>query len=106
MISIFATDRSGVEHAIEGDAARSLMRNLKDIGGLAIPAICGGSRSCGTCHVHVDPAWYAKLAAPSMEEVELIEDAPAYQAGASRLSCQIRLDETLSGIRVTLVASD
>ncbi|MFT4069150.1 2Fe-2S iron-sulfur cluster-binding protein [Paraburkholderia sp.] len=103
MVTIFATDRRGAEHEIEGESGLSLMRNLKDVGGLDVPAICGGNRACGTCHVHVDAAWYGRLPAPTIDETELIEDEPAYQAGTSRLSCQIKVDETLDGIRVVLV---
>lgn len=106
MATIFATDRSGAEHVIEAEVGISLMRNLKDMGGLDIAAICGGSRSCGTCHVLVEPQWYAKLAAPTIDEIELIEDECSYRAGLSRLSCQITMDEALSGIRITLAPID
>ncbi len=106
MVNIVATDQSGSEHLIEGEAGLSLMRNLKDIGGLDLPAICGGIRSCGTCHVLVHPDWYRKLAKPTVDEIELIENEISYQAGSSRLRCQIDMNVSLDGIRVTLASSD
>jgi 2Fe-2S ferredoxin len=106
MVRILATDRDGVQHEIAGEAGKSLMRNLKETGGLDIAAICGGSCACGTCHVLVAPDWYARLAPPGVEETEMIQDDPAFVAGQSRLACQIPVTEALSGIRLTLAQGE
>lgn len=64
-----------------------------------IPAECGGSCACGTCHVHVDEAWFARLPTAGETELSMIEgtDVPA---ATSRLSCQIRVTPELHGLRV------
>ena len=34
---------------------------------------CGGCLSCATCHVFVDPAWFAKTGGPSEMESDMLE---------------------------------
>jgi ferredoxin, 2Fe-2S len=54
-------------------------------------AECGGSLSCATCHVFVDPDDFSAL--PPMEEMEdeMLYGAAVDRAETSRLSCQIRI---------------
>ena len=33
---------------------------------------CGGCLSCATCHVFVDPAWFAKTGGPSEMESDML----------------------------------
>jgi 2Fe-2S ferredoxin len=106
MTTILATDREGHEHAIKAELGLSLMLNLKVVGDLDVAAICGGMCSCGTCHVLLDPEWFARLPPAAPDEIELIEDNPSFAPGASRLSCQITVDETMDGIRVVLAPED
>ena len=67
-----------------------------------IDAECGGGCACATCHVHIDPAWMAKVGLPS----DLERDMLAFDgdvSDTSRLSCQIDLTEELDGLRVKVV---
>jgi len=68
-----------------------------------IPATCGGSMACGTCHVHVNSVWYdkVKLEKDSLEE-EILEYEKGYKPNCSRLSCQIQMNEELDGLTVNL----
>lgn len=59
---------------------------------------CGGCLSCATCHVYVDPAWQAKLAAPSDMENDMLEITSAERKANSRLSCQIEASDALDGL--------
>jgi len=54
--------------------------------------------TCATCHVYVDDAWTARLPAPSQDEDAMLEMTAAERRPTSRLSCQIVLDEELSGL--------
>ena len=66
----------------------------------AVPGIdgdCGGSCACGTCHVIVDAAWAARLAAPNSEEERLLSMVVDRQP-TSRLACQIIATEALDGL--------
>ena len=101
MVHIIATDRQGKEHRIAADVELSLMENLRTAGGLDIAAICGGSCSCGTCHIYVDPAWLPKLKPQEPDEAEILDFAKEVQPN-SRLACQIRNVAALDGIKVRL----
>ncbi len=67
----------------------------------AIPQVigeCGGSMSCATCHVVVDPAWINRTAAPSDFESAVLDLTDAERQPNSRLSCQIKMTSALDGI--------
>ena len=69
-----------------------------------IPADCGGSCACCTCHVHIDERWLAKHGKISNNtpEIELLEYEKGYKDGISRLACQIVLDKDDDGLIVHL----
>lgn len=64
---------------------------------------CEGSLACSTCHVIVDPKWFAKLEEASEEEEDMLDLAFDLQA-TSRLGCQIIMSPELDGIEVSLPA--
>jgi 2Fe-2S ferredoxin len=64
-----------------------------------ILAVCGGSCSCATCHVYVDPEWFEKLGPLSLEELDMLDTAHDLEP-TSRLSCQIQVTEEIDGLRV------
>jgi 2Fe-2S ferredoxin len=66
-----------------------------------IEGACGGSLSCSTCHVIVDPAWFGKLPVPDEEEEDMLDLAFGLTR-TSRLCCQLIITEELDGITVTL----
>ena len=63
---------------------------------------CGGVCSCATCHVHVDPAWTAKVGQPGPSEVGMLE-LEDNANGCSRLGCQVKLTPELDGLVVRVV---
>jgi len=99
-MKIFAKDRSGNSHILEGREGWTLMEILRD-GGLEIAAECGGACACATCHVYVEEGWYEKLPPPEDAEVDMLDMALAVQPN-SRLSCQLTCSEELDGITVTV----
>jgi 2Fe-2S ferredoxin len=90
----------GTRREVDAPPGLSIMeiahRNDIDIEGA-----CGGSLSCSTCHVIVDPAWFGKLPEPDEEEEDMLDLAFALTR-TSRLCCQIIINEELDGITVTL----
>ena len=105
MPTLTVTLRDGEERTIEGDAGLSVMEVLREGGVDEILALCGGCCSCATCHVHVDPADFAKLKPMSPDEDDLL-DSSADRDGTSRLSCQIMFEPELDGLRVRVAEED
>ncbi len=99
-IRVYVTDREGQLHELEAEPGWTLMEVIREAG-LPIEAACGGCCACATCHVYVDEEWLGRLEEPSDDENAMLDEAFEVQDN-SRLACQIRLDERLSGIRVTL----
>jgi 2Fe-2S ferredoxin len=81
------------------------MELMRDNGVPDLLALCGGSRSCATCHVWVDPAYMERFAAAVDEENELL-DGSIHRMATSRLSCQLMWKDALDGLRVTLAPED
>lgn len=65
---------------------------------------CGGSMSCATCHVVVDPAWAERAGDPSAFEEDMLDITEAGRQPTSRLSCQIRMRAELDGIVLSVPA--
>ena len=95
------TDLDGNTHQIAIETGQPVMHVLRDAG-FNIEAICGGTGSCATCHVHVPSDWYGKLPNPSQDELDFIECAMSYEPEMSRLSCQIIFDDALNGLEILL----
>ncbi len=97
--------REGVESVIEAAAGLTVMEALREGGADELLALCGGCCSCATCHVYVDPAFAGMLSPMSSDEDDLLESSDHRQPG-SRLSCQIKLDDTLDGLKVKIAPED
>ena len=68
-----------------------------------IEGACEGSLACSTCHVVVDPSWFAKLAKPTEDEEDMLDLAFDLQE-TSRLGCQLIMTDALDGLVVKLPA--
>ena len=99
-VTLYVTDYAGTEHKLEGIEGWRAMEVIRDCG-LPIKAECGGACACATCHVYVAPEWFGKLPPAVGDEVMMLDDAMAVEEN-SRLSCQIILDESMEGLRLTL----
>lgn len=69
--------------------------------GQPLEGTCEGQMACSTCHVIVEPEWFAKLPKAREEEEDML-DLAACATRYSRLSCQIILTEDLDGITVRI----
>ena len=99
-VTIRVVDRDGLEHALPALEGWRVMEVIRDWG-LDIKAECGGACACATCHIHVDEGWAGRLAPPSEEEIERLDDAFEV-TDASRLSCQLLVTPALDGLRLRL----
>jgi ferredoxin, 2Fe-2S len=107
MAEIFVTSREGVERRIEVDVGDrpTLMEAIRNDGSFDLIALCGGMLSCSTCHVYVDPGWAERIEPITVDEQDLVGSSE-HCAPNSRLSCQIRLDGALDGLRVSIAPED
>jgi ferredoxin, 2Fe-2S len=105
MIRIRFIQPDQTEQTIETPTGQSLMKAAVDANVKGIDADCGGTLSCATCHVMVDPAWAERLPAPVADEVDMLDFASSPVEATSRLSCQIQLTPELDGLTVRLPAT-
>ena len=64
--------------------------------------MCGGSCSCATCHIY---AHGVALEVMSADEDGLL-DSSDHRGHDSRLSCQIRMSDTINGLYVIIPPED
>jgi len=105
MPQLIVTTREGLTRELDPATGLTAMEAIRDAGVDELMALCGGVCSCATCHVHVDPAFAALLPAMSEDENDLL-DSSSHRDARSRLACQIRLNDGLSGLRVTIAEED
>ncbi len=105
MPTIFVTDRSGAETAVQAQTGLSVMETVRDAGFDELLALCGGCCSCATCHVYVDEPFTGLLPAMSEDENDLL-DSSDHRRPNSRLSCQIPVAEGLDGLKVQIAPED
>src|SRR3954465_10280466 len=69
-----------------------------------IDADCGGACACAPCHPYVDDPWLGKTGERSAMEEAMLDFAENVEPN-SRLSCQIKVSDTLDGLVVRLPES-
>jgi len=103
VVTLTFIDSSGTEFPVVVPAGTTVMEAaiLHEVP--SIVGFCGGMCACGTCHCYPvgDPA--RRLSAPDENENDTLQRVLDRRAD-SRLGCQIRLDETLSGLVIRLPA--
>lgn len=105
MAEIIITTRDGNAHRIAITPGRTLMEAIRNAGIDELMALCGGSCSCATCHVFVDPGFADRLPPISEDESDLL-DSSDHRGPTSRLSCQIALSEAYDGLAATIAPED
>lgn len=98
MPKIVIRDLADASHEVEAGVGDSVMEVAVREGVPGIVGQCGGSLSCASCHVYVDPEWVGRLGEVSELEDEMLDGALAERCPESRLSCQIRVEEDLAGL--------
>lgn len=101
MAKITYIEHSGAEHVVEAEAGVSVMEAAVKNMVPGIDADCGGACACATCHVFVDAAWADKVGKKDPMEESMLDFAQGLTE-QSRLSCQIRITDSLDGLVVRL----
>lgn len=90
-------------HEVQANPGESLMVAAVRNSVPGIVAECGGSCTCATCHVQVDPAWFKKVGPPPDFENEMLIVAND-RTETSRLACQVDVTSDLDGLVVRVPA--
>ena len=101
MAKITFIQNNGETKVIEAELGKSIMETAVRNGVSGIPADCGGACSCATCHCYIDEAFWDKLTPASADELDMLEFADDVQPN-SRLTCQIKMQDQLDGITITI----
>ena len=99
MAQITYIDIDGTRHECEVENGLSVMEGavLNSVPGIL--AICGGSCACSTCHAYIDDTWTERVGKPEDVEDSTLELA-LERKPTSRLTCQVKVDESLNGLIV------
>ena len=105
MVKVTVHTREGQRQEIVAETGLSLMEAIRNAGIDELLALCGGCCSCATCHVYVDERFADKLPEMGEDENDLL-DSSDNRISASRLSCQIKLNEDLDGLVARIAPED
>ncbi len=93
-------EKDGNRKEVDAPLGTSVMEAARK-NGVDIEGACDGSLACSTCHVIVDPDWFARLDGMSEDEDDMLDLAIGLSK-TSRLGCQIVMSEELDGLVVAL----
>lgn len=92
----------GSEDPVQGSLGTTIMQTAVSRGVNGIVGECGGNLMCATCHVYVADEWSDRLPEKSEDEDDMLDETEEPRKDNSRLSCQLKLNDELDGIVVTL----
>ena len=101
MAKITYIGADGTRYEVEAENGSTVMENAIRNGVPGIEAECGGACTCATCHVYVDEEWLGVTGGPSPMEEDMLDLAFDVRE-TSRLSCQIKVRDTLDGLVVAV----
>ena len=104
MTKLTFIDASGQSRTVDAQVGSTVMETALRNSVPGIEAECGGACACATCHVYVDEAWTEKTGSASAMEESMLDFADEVKPN-SRLSCQIRVTDTLDGLVVRMPES-
>jgi len=99
MVKIIFRDHTGHNREAEAEPGSTVMEAAIRNGIPGILAECGGACACATCHVYVEEAFMSEVGEPEPMEEDMLDFAFDVRP-TSRLSCQIRVRESLDGLIV------
>ena len=101
MLEILLLAGSAKVAAEPGDTVLSAMLRA----GKKIQTICKGKGICGACRIIVDVEFFNRMNPPSTSETRMLQFLRSREENQEevnhRLACQVVLDASLSGLRIT-----
>ncbi|MGB8279134.1 MAG: 2Fe-2S iron-sulfur cluster-binding protein [Methylovirgula sp.] len=106
MTKILFIEHDGTEHKVDAEDGAILMRVGQQNFIPTIRGECGGTCSCGSCHVYVDPAWFPRLKPPHELEQMMIDSLTLTKQDTSRLTCMLLVTPEMDGLVLRLPNPD
>lgn len=104
-VQLLVTNRAGEESEVSAENGLSVMEVIRNNGFDELLALCGGCRSCATCHVTVHPDFIDRLPPMTDDEDDLL-DSSEHRTEFSRLSCQLICSDEIDGLRIAIAPED
>ena len=101
MPKITYIESNGTAHTVDAEVGATVMETAIKNAVPGIEAECGGACACATCHVYIEDAWREKVGGPSPMEEDMLDFGYDVRPN-SRLSCQIKVADTLDGLTVRI----
>jgi 2Fe-2S ferredoxin len=101
MPKVVFIEHGGARREVEVPVGHSIMEGAVRHGIDGIVAECGGSCTCATCHVFIEPSWREIVGPPNDLEQAMLEALSTAREN-SRLSCQIKVTSELDGVEIQL----
>ena len=95
MPSITFIEFDGTVRRVDARIGMSFLAAAKK-NGVDLEGACGGSLACATCHLIIEPKWYARLP-PAAAPEKLLLDVAFDMTTTSRLGCQLKITKELDG---------
>jgi ferredoxin, 2Fe-2S len=99
MAKITFIQHTGAEITANGVTGMTVMETAIKNQVPGIDADCGGACACATCHVYVEAGWETKIGERTPMEEDMLDFAFDVRHN-SRLSCQIKVNDGIDGLRV------
>jgi len=104
MISMDIIDRDDECRSIQVVEGGSVMEALRE-NDFEVEGTCGGSGSCGSCHVYLGQEWMEKIGVGGEFEMQTVEGL-MHGNDNSRLCCQLEVNSDLEGLTLTLAPAE
>lgn len=104
MITLLFIEPDGTEKSVEAAPGLTLMEVARRANVQGVVAECGGQCSCATCHMQIDPAFFA-LVGPAVDDEEDMLDFAEERVETSRLGCQVEIAAGFDGMLIRIPAT-
>lgn len=101
MVQFTVEKRNGETLDVTGRDGATLMKVLRKAGVEELEAQCGGGCACATCHVFITLPGGAPTPPMGPGESRMLASSQ-HRTFTSRLSCQVKLEPSLEGMRVVI----
>ncbi|MGV9638533.1 2Fe-2S iron-sulfur cluster-binding protein [Nocardia testacea] len=101
-VSITFVEPNGTQRRCQAQAGKSLMEVAVDHGIDGVIGECGGSATCGTCHIYLDERVLAHVSPLTDREDAVLASGLNERLQTSRLACQITVTKDLDGTVITV----